>query len=189
MHVAASHPATWRGRTLTSRLTELRVRERAVTLYRLIAPLDAMPRLRAFGARILARFHKARSATQTPSAYERLTEELVVLHLAGVEPTTLRRVSDDLRQLLWELDAGQPVDEARVLAAIEEAQRAARREAALDLRLCARPDRELRLHDIEAAIDATQADSAANDVKLQLLGALRADMRRRGLAVIRGGRA
>ena len=192
-HVARPIAAT--ERALVALLGRLEMRARSVRLYqRLTDGAGVLAGLRALGARITARFHKARSMTQTPSAIERAGEELAAAKLAGVPDHQLRLVPVHFTHLIDDMDAA-PATEAQVLGAIAVAREAEAVEDRAEARLTLRADRMLGEADLERLIEAKSAEVAADQQAIALASKLRRQLRRsrqagpRPFVTVRGGGA
>ena len=173
MHVTPHVPVTWRNRSLPHLLAALDLSGRCAHVMRGVSAGDGVfAALRRLSRPILARIHKARSVTQTPSALERHEEEIVALHLAGVPNHQLRLVAVDLHLLVDDLTS-RPVTSADVLEAIAQSDRTEAAEQLAESKLTTRPDRAVIAPDVDGLIDATRADLAADSEKLSRLVALK----------------
>lgn len=190
LRVAHPVPATWRGGTIPMVSARVSLHERAVAWYqRVSSGAGVLDRLRALGAAVIARFHKARSLTQTPSAFERLGEDVIALQLAGVPAHHIRSVAVELHQFVEDLDAA-PTDERTVLAALRTAQEAEAHENLAEARLlCAHDPMQHAAH-LDAVSEAKRVKVAADHHALTQVEKLRRQLRaaRLGLTAVRGGR-
>lgn len=186
-HVPQHAPGTWRSRA--QRPSRPDFKQRAVALYlQLTDGPGALLAVRRRCVQVYNRLKKARSATQSASAYERLLEEVYTLLLTGKLPREkLHLVAVHLCTLLNELEGGTVTD-ASVLQAIETAKRVGASELLADIRLLARPARDLQPADLDAAIEATNADTAANHEKVRVFMLKRAQLvgARRGIRLVTG---
>lgn len=176
MRVAHHVPATWRGRTLIAEATRLRLHERAVAASRRISDgADLLRGLRRVSAPVHTRVTKARSETQSPSALERLWEELVALHLAGATLQQLRLAVVETAHLLEDLVPVAGGQQA-VLEAIHAANAASAAETDAESRLLTRADRALTVGDLERLEESTKSDIAAKQRQLTALARLRREL-------------
>jgi hypothetical protein len=168
------------------------LRARAARLYRRLtdAP-EALPALRAQGARILAMFWKGRSLTQTPSTFERMGEQVIALHIANRPAHELRLVAVELDAVVDDLTIQGPVAEADVLRAVATADLLESKANEAQTLLVCRADRQLTEGDLERFIETNDAEIAADReagrAARRLLVQFRAS--RQGLRVVRGGHA
>ena len=175
-HVANSVPATWRGGTIPMLAARLELRARAVRLYRVLSDGPGiLTRLRALGAKPLARFHKARSLTQSASAFERFGEDVLTLHAAGVPPHELRRAAVAVSQLVDDCDV-RPSSPAVVLGALAVAQQAEAAEDVAEATLLCRADRHLTIGDLDRLIETREAEIAADQEVIAAASRLRRQM-------------
>lgn len=189
-HVAHPVPATWRGGTIPALSARVGLRERAVRLYqRLTAAPEALPALRAQGARILAMFWKGRSLTQSPSAFERMGEQLIALVIAKRPAHELRLVAVELDAVVDDLTTHGPVAEAEVLRAVEDAARLEARGNDAEAALLCRADRVLTEGDLERFIEANESEIAADREATARARRLLTQKRaaRQGMHIVRGG--
>lgn len=191
LRVAHPVPATWRGGTIPMVSARVSLHERAVAWYQRVSNgAGVLERIRAIGAAVLVRFHKARSLTQTPSAFERLGEDVIAMQIAGVSPHQLRSVAVELHQLVEDLDAA-PTDERTVMAALRTAQEAEANENLAEARLLCAPDPMHHDAHLDAVSVAKRAKVAADHHALTQVAKLRRQLRasRLGITPLRGGRA
>lgn len=193
MRVAQPIPVTWRGRNLTTETTRLDLHARAVSTMRRVTDgsADFFIRLRAISVGLVARIHKARSLTQTPSALERLWEEIVALRLAGVPDHQLRIVAVETQHLVDDLASHEIETPQAVLTAMLEANEAAAREQLAESMLTHRGDRAITIGDLDRLAEQTKANIAAQKHQLLKVTRLRRQLAisRRGLGVMRGGQS
>lgn len=188
-HVAQPVPATWRGGTMITVASSVRLRERAVALYHRITAGDGvLERLKALSPRWLTRIWKARSLTQSASAFERLGEDLLALKLAGVAPEQLRLAAVELEGIVDDASHGT-TDERTVLSALRAADETEAAENRAEAQLLCRHDRTLAPAELDALIEAKQRDIAADREAVVQASRLRAQIRshRLGITVTRGG--
>ena len=185
MHVTQQVPVTWRHRTVVGLMAHLEVRARCVrVMTRLSDGAGIFARLATVARQVLTRIHKARSATQTPSALERHVEELTALQLAGQPAHVLRLSAVVLHEVITDLEA-RPGSTAAVLDAIATADQTEAAEQLAESRATTRADRQLTEGDLAEIEDRTRADIAADSEKLARCAALRRQLRAsRGLAPI-----
>lgn len=191
MRVAHTLPTTWRRRNLTEASRQLELHAMAVATVRRVTEgtEQVFDRLREVSSAILVRIHKARSETQAPSALERVWEEMIALHLAGVPSHQLRLYVIETLHLLETLEQqGEPVTPQQVLAALHQANLAQMLEATAESQLLTAGDRGLSIGDVDRLVDATKSELAAKKVQLERLTQLQRQQRRerRGLSVVRG---
>lgn len=190
MPVVSDTPATWRGRAPETLAARLGLTARSVGFYRRLCTQRVLDGIRALGKRWQSRLDKARSATQTPSGFERLLEDLVVMKVAGAEPAQLREAAVELNRVVSDLD-DRPATQARVLAAILQADARASEEHRAQTLMLTREHRRLDEPDLDRLIDATTAAIAASTEQLEALSAFRREkaLARHHLVAIPGGRA
>lgn len=177
MHVPRQAPVTWRNRSFASQCAALDLSGRAAALMvQLSAGPGLFAALRRISARVLGRIHKARSTTQTPGAFERHTEELVALHVAGVPAHQLRLSAVALGVLVDDLGPTL-ASAAHVLEAIAVADQTEAAEQLAESRATTRADRQLTEGDLAEIEDRTRADIAADAEKLARCAALRRQLR------------
>lgn len=186
MHVTSQSPVTWQGRAPEVLATRLGVAERALGWYRRLSTGPVLDGIRAMGKRWQTRMNRARSATQTPSALERLFEDACVFKAAGATSQQLRALAVEWNQFVTDLE-DRPADNARVLAAIHSANVAAGEEARAESLLTTRAHRRLDESDLDRLIAATSAAIAASTEQLEAVSALKREQSRarHGMAVVR----
>lgn len=193
MRVAQPIPATWRGRNLTTETTRLDLHARAVAAMRRATEgaTNMFEKMRSLSLGVLARIHKARSLTQTPSALERLWEELVALRLAGVPDHQLRIVAVETQHLIDDMASDTIETPQTVLTAMLEANEAAAREQLAESMLTHRADREVTIGDLDRLAEHTKANIAAQKHQLLKVTRLRRHLAisRHGFGVVRGGQS
>lgn len=189
MHVTPSLPATWRGRSIPEVAARLALEARTQRLYQRLTE-GVLPALRRQGARVLTRFHKARSATQTPSAFQRLAEELIALFLADQSTARIRLAVVELGRIVDELDP-RGASVPALLAAIHAANAAGAAEATTESQLLTRADRGVTVADLDAFEEVTTQQIAAAHVQLHEVARLRRHLRmaRLGIHPVQGGLA
>lgn len=192
MHVAHPVPATWRGGTIHAIAARLQLRERVVRLYqRLTDGPGIKAAIRdALGPRWVGIIEKARSLTQTPSALDRVSEQLVALHVVGVPAHELRQVGTTLDGVVDELTISAAVHSADVLHSIEVGMLIEAKENEAEALLLCRSDRALAPADLERLIEAKEAEVAADRDTIARARRFLAQARaaKQGMAVVRGGR-
>lgn len=192
MHVARSipptRPPTWAGRGPEALFARFDLRARAIAWYQSHREAPVLAAIRGFGSRWRARFDKGRSATQSPSAFERLLEDIVVLRAAGASTAKLRECGVEIHRLVRDLDGGT-ADAARLLAAMEAATAAELRANEVEIRLLCRAHRRLDETDIDEVIDVWRAELAAKAEALDIASAFRRTTRaaRHGLRLVPSG--
>jgi hypothetical protein len=175
MHVAQSAPPT--ARAFVAIVDRLELRARTVRLYqRLTDGPGILAGIRALGTRWVARFHKARSATQTPSALERVGEEMVAAKLGGAKDHQLRIVPTHLNHLIDDLDPA-PTTTAKVLEALGTAQREESEENVAEAALLCRGDRAVTESDLDRLIEAKAEKVAADQHAIAQASKLRRQLR------------
>jgi hypothetical protein len=185
MRVLQHAPGTWRART-HERVPRLDLRKAATETMRRISESASFTKLREISRAIAVRVKKARSASQTPSALERLWDELVALKAAGASEGVLQEVCVATEQVIT--DDSTPVTPALVLASIDSANAAATAEMLAESKLTTRIDRELPDADLEGLEVASRAAIAKTKHQLTLVSKLRRQRAaERGLRVLQGG--
>jgi hypothetical protein len=175
MHVAPS--ATPTPRALAALLERLELRARSVRLYQRLSDGEGvLAGMRALGTRILARLWKARSATQTPAAFERLGEEAAALKVSGAKDHTLRLLAVEMHHLIDDMDPA-PTTAEKVLDAIGTAQREESEENVAEAALLCRGDRALTETDLERLIEAKAEKVAADQHAIAQASKLRRQLR------------
>jgi hypothetical protein len=189
MHVTPSLPATWRGRSTSEIAARLDLEGRTQRLYQRITE-GVLPGIRRQGPKLLARFHKARSATQTPSAIQRVAEEIIALFVADQTIPRIRLVVVELGRIVDELDP-RGASVASVLQAIHAANAAGAEEATIESQLLTRPDRAISAADLDAFEEVTMEQIAAGQTQLLEVTRLRRHLRmaRLGIGTVNGGLA
>jgi hypothetical protein len=168
MRVAQTTPATWRGRGPEALFTRHRVAERAVAWYqRACEDSGVLAGIRGFGARWKARLEKARSLTQSPSALQRLFEDLIVLRSARTARVRLHEIAVEIHCFIAELDE-EPATAQHFLEAMTAAEEAEAAANAAERRLVLRAHRRLDPADLAGVLDAWRAEMAAKTVALEI---------------------
>lgn len=188
LQVARPVPATWRSGTIQTVASRVGLHDRAAAWYqRASNGPGILARLRVLGKSIVVRFHKSRaqSESNTPSALERLGEDLIALKLAGVPAHQMRSVVVELEHFIEDLDSA-PVEETAVLVALEHAHGAECAENLAEAKMLCRADRVLTQGDIDAVIDAKKAKVAADQHWIAAASKLRRQLRasRAGLPTV-----
>lgn len=185
MRVLQHAPGTWRARTIEA-APRLDLRKAAINTMRRISETASFEKLRRISRAIAVRVKKARSESQTPSALERLWEELTALKASGTSEGVLHEVCVATEQVITE-DA-TPVTPALVLASIDSANAAAAAEMLAESKITTRADRELPDADLEGLEVASRALVAKHKHQLTLVSKLRRQRAaERGLRVLQGG--
>jgi hypothetical protein len=192
LHVAHPVPATWRGGTIQAIVARLQLRERVVRLYqRLTDGPGIKAAIRAtLGARWVGIVEKARSLTQTPSALDRVSEQVVAFHVVGIPAHELRQIPAALDGMIDELTIREAVREADVLHSIEVGVMLEAKGNEAEALLLCRADRQLTRGDAERLLEATESEIAADRDTCAKLRRFLAQERAaaQGMTVIRGGR-
>lgn len=194
-HVPRSTPDTWLRRTVAGLSEAIALKDRCVALYAAFAGRsEVLAGLRRQGPRVLARFAKARSTTQSPSAAERVGEDMAAAKIGGASTPELLKVGVEFTAIAHALD-DRPTSPALVLEAIHESDRAEAAEHLAESALLTDAGRQLSETRLEELEERTKASIAADLAKVDLAARLRRQLRmarrsaERALHPMRGGLA